>query len=150
MFMRSALLALLLLTLAAPAALAAKNPVNTGFVGDVAVKGADVVAYFTQGKHVEGKKEFVLRWGGAVWRFSSAEHLRQFTETPERFAPRYGGYCAYAVAQGTTASIDPEAWSIVDGKLYLNYSKSVRETWLKDARGNIEKADRNWPGVLER
>lgn len=140
----------LLLCLAASTALAAKNAVNTGFFGDVAVKGADVVAYFTQGRFVEGKKEHSLKWSGAEWRFASAEHLRLFRETPEKYAPRYGGYCAYAVAKGSTAGIDPEAWSIVDGRLYLNYSKSVRETWLLDTKGYIDQADRNWPGVLGR
>ncbi|MHC1701954.1 MAG: YHS domain-containing (seleno)protein [Humidesulfovibrio sp.] len=144
------ILALLLLCLAGSTAFAAKSAVNTGFIGDVAVEGADVVAYFTQGKYVAGTWEFSLRWNEADWRFSSAEHLRLFSENPEKYAPRYGGYCAYAVAQGTTAGINPEAWSIVEGRLYLNYSKSVRETWLKNTRGYIEQADRNWPGVLER
>lgn len=147
---RSVILTLLLLCLTASTAFAAKSAVNTGFIGDVAVEGADVVAYFTQGRHVAGTWEFSLRWNEADWRFSSAEHLRLFSENPEKYAPRYGGYCAYAVAQGTTADINPEAWSIVEGRLYLNYSKSVRETWLKNTRGYIEQADRNWPGVLER
>ncbi len=149
MTLRSLLL-MVLLCLSTTTALAAKSAVNTGLIGDLAVQGADVVAYFTQGRHVEGLKEFSLRQNGAVWRFSSAEHLRLFSGAPEKYVPRYGGYCAYAVAKGSTASIDPKAWSIVEGRLYLNYSLSVRETWLKDTRGHIEQADRNWPGVLER
>lgn len=154
MKLRSVFLILLLLCLAASPALAEKSAVNTGFVGDVAVEGADMVAYFTQGKHVEGTWEFSLPWNGADWRFSSAENLRLFKENPEKYAPQYGGYCAYAVAQGSvasdSASIDPRAWSIVEGRLYLNNSKSVREIWLKDAQSYIKQADRNWPGVLER
>ena len=150
----SVILPLLLLCLAASPALSAKSAVNTGFIGDVAVEGADVVAYFTQGKHVEGTWEYSQLWNGADWRFSSAEHQRLFKEDPEKYAPQYGGYCAYAVAQGSvasdSASIDPRAWSIVDGRLYLNNSKSVRDTWLKDAQSYIKQADRNWPGVLER
>jgi YHS domain-containing protein len=140
----------LLLCLAASTALAAKSAVNTGYFGDVAVKGADVVAYFTQGRFVEGGKEFSLKWNGAEWRFASAEHLRLFRENPEKYAPRYGGYCAYAMAEGSTADIEPEAWAIVDGRLYLLCNMSVREIWLKDPRGYIKQADRNWPGVLGR
>jgi len=150
MKLRSVILLLILLCLAASPALAQKSAVNTGFIGNVAVEGADVVAYFTQGRHVEGTWEHSHLWNGADWRFSSAENLRLFAENPEKYAPRYGGYCAYAVAQGSLASIDPEAWSIVEGRLYLNYSKSVRETWLKDVQGYIKQADRNWPGVLRR
>lgn len=150
MKLRSVILTLLLLCLAASPALAEKSAVNTGFIGDVAVEGADVVAYFTQGKHVEGTWEYSHLWNGADWRFSTAEHLRLFKENPEKYAPRYGGYCAYAVAQGTTADINPEAWTIKEGRLYLNYSKSVRDIWLKNAQGYIEQADRNWPGVLGR
>jgi hypothetical protein len=84
---------------------------------------------------------------GATWRFASAEHRDMFAASPEQYAPRYGGYCSYAVSQGHTASIDPEAWKIVDGKLYLNYSKGVQKMWEKDQAGYIGKADANWPGL---
>ena len=81
----------------------------------------------------------------AIWRFSSEEHRDRFTADPERYAPSYGGYCAWAVSQGSTAGIDPKAWKIVDGKLYLNYSRGVQKQWLRDVEKRIEEADRNWP-----
>jgi YHS domain-containing protein len=109
-----------------------------------------VVAYFTQGKHVAGTSEFTLKWHGAVWRFASAEDLRLFKENPEKYAPQYGGYCAFAMAGGDVADIDPEAWAIVDGRLYLHCSLAAREAWLKDPQGYIKRADSHWPGVLER
>ncbi|MEL7173254.1 MAG: YHS domain-containing (seleno)protein, partial [Pseudomonadota bacterium] len=86
---------------------------------------------------------------GATWRFSSAENRDLFVENPEKYAPQYGGYCAWAVAQGYTAATDPEAWAIVDDKLYLNYNKSVQAKWEKDVPGHIASADGNWPTVLE-
>lgn len=118
--------------------------------GKVAVKGADVVAYFKQGRAVIGKPVYATNWHGATWRFSSAANLAAFKANPEKFAPQYGGYCAYAVSQGYTAKIEPEAWSIVDGKLYLNYSRGVRSLWEKNKRERIQKANANWPGVLKR
>jgi hypothetical protein len=84
---------------------------------------------------------------GATWRFASAEHRDRFAVDPERYAPQYGGYCAWAVSQGYTAKIDPAAWKIVDDKLYLNYSKDVQSQWSSDIPGNIAKADANWPGI---
>jgi hypothetical protein len=113
-----------------------------------AMRGYDPVAYFTENRPVKGAAAFTHQWKGATWRFASAENRARFAAAPEKFAPQYGGYCAYAVANNYTASIDPQAWRIVDGKLYLNYSLAVRETWAKDIPGNISKADANWPGVL--
>ncbi len=113
-----------------------------------AIRGFDPVAYFTEGKPVEGASDFTHTWMDAQWFFASAENRDAFAAEPERFAPRYGGYCAWAVSQGYTASIDPEAWSIVDDRLYLNYSKSVRRQWEKNIPGNISKANRNWPRLL--
>ena len=111
----------------------------------VAIDGADPVAYFTDGKPVEGKKEFSAEWNGATWRFASAEHRDMFLADPQKYVPQYGGYCAFAVAQGDTASTEPENWRIVDGKLYLNYSSSVQKDWETDIAGFIAKADANWP-----
>ena len=132
---------------AAPAA--AKDPVYTGIFSSLAASGYDPVAYFVEGRPVEGRKAFEFEWNGATWRFATADNRAAFEADPEKFAPQYGGYCAWAVSQGTTASTDPEAWRIVDGKLYLNYSKSVQSTWVQDIPGNIAKADGNWPGILE-
>lgn len=122
------------------------EPVNVDAEG-VAIKGYDPVAYHLEGRPVPGSKEFEYAWMGAKWRFSSAENRGLFESDPEKYAPRYGGYCAYAVSQGKTADIDPGAWSIIEGRLYLNLNKEVQELWSKDPRGYIEKADRNWPGI---
>ena len=131
-----------------PAASAAKDPVYTGTFSDVAASGYDPVAYFTEGKPVEGDSGFEMEWNGATWRFASQANLDVFKANPEAYAPQFGGYCAWAVSQGYTASTVPEAWRIVDGKLYLNYSKGVQATWEQDIPGNIAKGKQNWPGVL--
>ena len=143
------LFAVLLLPPLGVAPAAAKDPVSTGFFGSLAVSGYDPVAYFVEGRPVEGRKDFEFEWNGATWRFADADNLAAFSADPEKFAPQYGGYCAWAVSQGGTASSDPEAWRIAGGKLYLNYSNSVQGQWLRDISGNIAKADSNWPGVLE-
>lgn len=124
----------------------AVEPVNVTKDG-VAIKGYDPVAYFLEGRPVPGSQEFEYTWMGAKWRFASAEHRDLFQADPDKYAPMYGGYCAYAVSQGKTADIDPAAWSIIDGKLYLNLNKEVQELWSRDPRGYIEKADKNWPGI---
>ncbi|MEM0981133.1 MAG: YHS domain-containing (seleno)protein [Cyanobacteria bacterium P01_H01_bin.58] len=114
----------------------------------LAIRGADTVAYFTKGKAVLGSSDYEYEWNGATWRFSSAQNLEAFKANPEAFAPQYGGYCAKALSEGNLASVDPRAWKIVDGKLYLNYSADVQDQWVQDISGNIEKADDFWPGVL--
>ncbi len=135
--------------LLAPAPAAAKDPVYTSTFSSLAVSGYDPVAYFSEGKPVKGRSEHELEWNGATWRFSSAANLAAFEADPERYAPQYGGYCAWAVSQGYTASTDPTAWRIVDDKLYLNYSHNVQQRWAEDIPGNIAKADANWPKVLD-
>lgn len=114
----------------------------------LAIRGTDPVTYFTQGGPVAGSAEFTYTWGNATWQFASAENRDLFAANPEQYAPQYGGFCAWAVSQGYTASIDPNAWRIVDGKLYLNYSKGVQRQWERDIPGNISQANANWPGVL--
>jgi hypothetical protein len=89
-------------------------------------------------------------WNGAVWRFVSAEHRDVFVKDPERYAPQFGGYCAWAISRGYTADADPDAWRIVDGRLYLIYSKAVQRRWEQDVEGTIVKARANWPAVLEK
>ena len=123
------------------------EPVFTNLSGK-AIRGYDPVAYFKQGKPVEGQKKFQYEWNGAKWYFASQENLDDFTRSPESYAPQYGGYCAWAISQGYTASTDPDAWHIHDGKLYLNYSKGVQKTWSRSIPGNIQKGDKNWPGIL--
>ncbi|MGC6517041.1 MAG: YHS domain-containing (seleno)protein [Candidatus Puniceispirillaceae bacterium] len=133
------------ITFASPA-FADKAPVyaNRG----VAIRGTDPVAYFTQNRAVRGHKDFSFMHDGAEFRFSSAENLALFAKDPEKYAPQYGGYCAWAVSLGYTASTIPEAFSIVDGKLYLNYSLRVRSQWESDRDNRIILADQNWPAVL--
>lgn len=128
----------------------AKSEVNSSLLGSVALEGTDAVAYFNESKPVKGSSEFAHRWKGAEWRFKSAANRDAFTAAPEKYAPRFGGYCAWAVSQGYTAGIDPEAWTIHDGGLYLNYSKDVQAKWRQDIPGNIAKGEKNWPGVLNK
>jgi YHS domain-containing protein len=142
------LCAAVLLLITMPFAFAAKPPVFADSNG--AIRGYDPVAYFTLGVATRGSDEFSTRWQGATYKFSSAENLQRFRQQPEAYAPQYGGYCAYAVSKGATASTVPEAWTIVDGKLYLNYSPGIKQRWQQDTTGNISAADRNWPAVLDR
>ncbi len=132
------------LTWMAGPALAVDAFFNTG---GVAIEGTDPVAYFTEGKPVSGSPDITHDYAGVTWRFASAANREAFAADPARYAPQYGGYCAWAVSQGYTAPTVAEAWRIEDGKLYLNYSKSVRRQWSEDIPGNVEKADANWPGL---
>lgn len=129
--------------LLAPAAVA--DSYYTGLVRGVAVGGYDPVSYFTVGKPVRGKKEFEASWDGVKWRFSSAENRDTFLESPQKFSPQYGGYCAYAVGIGRTAKGDPRQWKIVGGKLYLNYNRSIKRTWERKQSYYIKTANKNWP-----
>lgn len=132
--------------LLAGASMAQKAPVYSDASG--AIRGYDPVAYFTLGRPVKGSPAFTYRWNGAEWRFASAENRDRFAAAPQKYAPQYGGYCAYGVANGYAVKIEPDAWSVVDGKLYLNYDRSVQAKWKKDVPGYIGKADANWPQVL--
>jgi len=116
---------------------------------DLAIRGTDPVAYFTEGRPVEGSSEHTFDYLDATWRFASAENKAAFEANPEKYTPQFGGYCAWAVAQGYTASIDPKAWTIVEGKLYLNYSEKVMNTWLEDRDKLIDAAEENWPALRD-
>jgi YHS domain-containing protein len=131
-----------------PAA-AGKAAVFTGLVSGVAVGGYDPVAYFKQGKPVKGSSKYTVKHKGATWRFSSAANRDAFKASPARYAPQFGGYCAWAVSQGYTAKGDPRHWKIVGGRLYLNYSAGVQQRWARDTSGNIAKGNANWPKVLQ-
>lgn len=133
--------------LLAPKARAGTPPVYAE--GGLAVDGTDVVAYFTEGRPVAGDPAFTHDWRGVTWRFASAANRDAFAAEPERYAPQYGGYCAWAVSEGYTASTVPEAWRIVEGKLYLNYSRRIQRRWERDIPGRIAAGDANWPAVLE-
>jgi len=116
---------------------------------DGAIKGYDPVAYFKTQMAVKGADKYSFEWNEAVWHFSSKENLSAFKENPEAFAPQFGGYCAYAVSQGYTYRVNPEAWKIVDGKLYLNYSQGIKKKWEANQAEFIRLAKGNWPKVLE-
>lgn len=117
--------------------------------GGVAIDGTDPTSYFTEGRPVPGDPAITLEWRGATWRFASETSRARFEREPERYAPQFGGWCAWAVAEGYTAATDPEAWRIVDGRLYLNYSKRVQRRWERDVPGNIARGQANWPAVLD-
>ena len=124
---------------------------NSAFAGEintdgngVAIQGYDPVAYFAQSAAVKGSNSFRGEHDGAVYLFSSAENLATFEADPAKYVPQYGGYCAYGLAGGYKAPVQPEAFTVSEGKLYLNYNQSVREQWLRDIPGYVEKADGNW------
>lgn len=127
----------------------AADPINTSFFGNIAIQGYDPVAYFQQNQAVKGSKKHQHEWQGAKWNFSSAANRDIFAANPEKYAPQYGGYCAYAVSHNSTAGIDPDQFTILDGKLYLNYNAKIQKKWQQDRESYIEQADKNWPKLLE-
>ncbi|WP_029032717.1 YHS domain-containing (seleno)protein [Salinarimonas rosea] len=135
-------------TLRAAPARAAADPVYTGRFSSLALGGYDAVAYFREGRPVEGSRDHTVEWNGATWRFASADNRAAFEADPEGFAPQYGGYCAWATAEGYRAPGNPDYWRIVDGKLYVNFDGNVQRTWETDIPGFIARADANWPGIL--
>jgi YHS domain-containing protein len=124
-------------------ALARNNVDSSG----LALQGHDPVAYFTEGRPVPGRPELTATHEGATYRFASAANRDAFAAAPGKYAPQYGGYCAYGMASGYKAPVEPDAWTIVEGKLYLNYNRSVRSRWSSDIPGHVRKADANWPSV---
>lgn len=112
-----------------------------------AVNGYDVVAYFTESRPVEGKPDLVYRYADADWHFASKENLNAFKANPDKYLPQYGGYCAFGCSRGYKAPTEADAFTVVDGKLYLNYNKDVRTEWNKNRDALIKKADANWPTV---
>lgn len=130
--------------------LLAIDPVYTNGSSNIAIKGYDTVAFFTENKPVKGHKQFSTQYQEATWYFSSQENLQRFINEPERYAPQYGGYCAYAISRNTTASINPRYFNIHNGKLYLNYNKGVQKRWLKQLDQSIKKANTHWPTLLKK
>lgn len=127
----------------------ADDPIETGTFNNKAIYGYDTVAYFTQDKAVKGSDKFMTTWRGAEWFFSSQEHLDMFSADPVKYAPQYGGYCAYAMSDGRLVGIDEDAFTILDGKLYLNYSKSVMNEWRTNTALFIEEADGHYPKLVD-
>ena len=130
---------------------AGAGEVNTGYFGNTAIMGYDPVAYFTMKEAVKGSSKHSHKWLGVTWLFASDEHRKAFSAKPIKYAPQYGGLCTVGVAYGeVTREIDPEAWSVINGKLYLNYAKSVTKDFEKDSEALIAKADANWPDARGR
>jgi YHS domain-containing protein len=113
----------------------------------IAIKGYDVVAYFTQQQAIVGSDAFTTEWSGSKWKFASKANLDSFKIAPQKYAPQYGGYCAYGCSDNHLAPTDPNAWTIVDNKLYLNYNLKVKGFWIKDTANLIKKADGLWPSL---
>lgn len=120
---------------------------NTLYAGQGA-KGYDVVAYFTDGKPVQGSEQYTFEYGGVIWKFASAQHLDLFKATPAKYAPQYGGFCSWGVANGRLFDVDPvNGWTIRDGKLYLNFNADINATFRNSSADFIEKAEANWPSL---
>lgn len=123
----------------------ARAPVAALNVKDgVAVKGYDPVAYFNDGKPVKGSPEHIFKWQGATWQFVSEEHRAAFMREPTKYAPQYGGYCAFAISKGAIVDIDPNQWKIFNGRLYLNNNPVALTLWSHDPEGHIKQGDANW------
>lgn len=114
---------------------------------DGAIKGYDPVAFFTDNKPIKGAPEITYTWNGAIWHFATIKNRDAFAASPEKYAPQFGGYCAYGVSQNHKSPTDPFAFTLVKDKLYLNYNPKVKELWTKDTTANIMKAEKNWPGL---
>ncbi|MET0943587.1 MAG: YHS domain-containing (seleno)protein [Mesorhizobium sp.] len=138
-----------MISITQPAVAADEEPVNTGYFGDVAIRGYDPVAYFTESKAVEGTKKFTYRWLGATWQFANAEHRDLFEKDPVKYAPQYGGHCADGVSFGTvTTNIDPKAWRIIEGKLYLSYDPGAADGFEKSPTKLVD-SKKYWPDVKQ-
>lgn len=145
--------ALLLLPLALPFAASAQAPQpfprRINHQSGLALRGFDTVAWHAEGRPMRGNPAFRAEWAGVAWHFASAAHLARFQAAPEAHAPRYGGFCAFGVAGGYKVDIDPDAWHIQAGQLYLNYDRGVQRRWLRDIPGHIARADANWPRIQD-
>jgi YHS domain-containing protein len=113
----------------------------------VAIKGYDPVAYFTDATPTPGLQQFTAEYNGAIYQFASAEHQALFKGSPAKYAPQYGGYCAFGVTQEKKYDIDPNAWAVVDGKLYLNLNSGAQNVWNKDRIGNIASGNDIWMNI---
>ena len=141
---------ILVLLIVAPITLQAKEmPVYASKRTNTAIKGYDPVAYFTENKALKGSKDIAYQWHGAQWLFSSKEHQSLFINDPEKYAPQYGGWCAYAMSDGRTVAINPKAFDVYNDKLYLNYNKSVLGHWRKEKDLFIKQADELYPDVVD-
>ena len=141
----SLLLTLTLALLGARAALAG------GFfeADGVALRGYDPVAYFTDNKPEKGLAKYAYEYKGSKFLFTSAKNKQAFAANPDKYAPQFGGFCAFGTAHGVKVSTQPNAFAVVDGKLYLNYDTDVLQRWKEDVPGNIALGEKNWPEVAK-
>lgn len=126
----------------------AADPIQSSYFGNKAISGYDPVAYLTEGKAVKGSKKHKLEWKGANWFFASAENRNKFQQNPDDYAPQYGGYCAWAVAENKLVKVNPKVFEIRDGKVYLFYNDKIRNTWVQDASNFIKRADQNFDALI--
>ena len=139
----SGVIAIAALSLLSTAALAGEFFETDG----VALRGYDPVAYFASAEPQQGQAQYSYEYKGSKFYFASDANRRAFMAMPEKYAPQFGGYCAFGTAQGYKVSTQPDAFAIVKHKLYLNYDKKVQKIWQQDVPGNIQQAEKNWPEV---
>jgi len=113
----------------------------------VAINGYDPVAYFTDGKPVKGESQFQLKWNNATWQFASKKNLEKFKSQPEKYSPQFGGFCSFGVSKGYKVKSEPDACTIVNNKLYLNYNLQVKDDWSKDRDNLISVAEKKWTDI---
>jgi YHS domain-containing protein len=129
--------------------LSAKTLVNVDRSG-IGISGYDPVAYFTDGKAEKGLPQFSSTADGVTYLFATSDHKATFDSSPSKYEPQFGGFCAYGLSRGSLIEIDPSAFQIVNGRLLLQYSKGVMNKFNKDAVTNLQKADQNWPILLDK
>lgn len=147
---RFALAALALMLVAAPVAASAANLVNVAGASQIALSGYDPVAFFTDAKPVSGSPEITAKYEGATYLFASEEHKKLFAGNPKKYAPQYGGFCAFGASVGHLFPVDITTWQIRDGRLYLNFNPDVLKKFNEDFNGNIAKAESNWPDLVKK
>jgi YHS domain-containing protein len=139
----------LLLLISVPAFGQNKTLLNLDKQG-IAIQGYDPVAFFTQNRPLKGRPEFEIKYNGARYLFASAEDKSTFDANPAKYEPQFGGFCAYAASKNRTAPVKIEAFQIVNGRLLMQYDLDIRKEFNKDAQGNLQKADKNWPGIVQK
>lgn len=115
----------------------------------LALKGYDVMAYFTDNAPVAGRSDISVVHEGVEYRFANAQHRDTFTADPQAYLPQFGGFCAFGVSEGAKLDVDPAAFKVVNGKLYLNNSLDIHNMWLPEREARIQKASQNWPDLRD-
>ncbi|RYH03562.1 YHS domain protein [Salipiger sp. IMCC34102] len=117
-------------------------------VDGVALGGIDPLSYWLDGEPRLGDPTHRILWRDAMWHFADSDRLAAFERNPRGLSPAYGGYCAYALSQGIVVASDPEVFSMVENRLFLNQTHLIRQAWLSDVPGHVASADANWPQIL--